>query len=144
MKTTVKLLLLAVIVALSGCTETNNSRVHVRDEIGSDTLTSNIVTRPIGQMFSAIVGEGIEVNESVLRTNKAGYLEVHVNGYNRSPETKRFKYKVEWLDAQGLLIPSRTSIWLPKSAMGKSQFTIIALATSPDAVNFRMDTKKWE
>jgi hypothetical protein len=44
----------------------------------------------------------------------------------------------------GLLIQSRTSAWLPTSAMGKSPFSLKAVASRPEAANFRMDTKKWE
>ena len=144
MKTITNILLFVIAVAVMGCFEQRDSRIHLREEIRSDTLGDNIVTRPVAHAFSALIGEGIEITEAVTRRNNAGFLELHVNGHNRSYQTKRFRYRVEWLDENGLLIQSKTSVWLPASAMGKSPFSLKAVAPTPKAVNFRMDTRKWE
>lgn len=136
--------LIALIVFSSGCQKQNDSRIHVREGVASDTLGSNIVTRPVVHAFSALIGEGIEVTQAVTRRNDAGFLELYVNGHNKSFGTKRFRYRVEWLDEDGLMIETKTSVWLPMSATGKSPFTIKAVAPRPQAVNFRMDTRKWE
>ena len=133
-----------LIVLASGCHQPQDSRIHVREKIGSDTLGSNIVTRPIAHAFSALIGEGIEITNAVTMRNEAGLLELHVTGFNRSYDTKRFRYRVEWLDENGLLIETKTSVWLPMSAMGKSPFSFKVVAPRPKAVNFRMDTRKWE
>jgi uncharacterized protein YcfL len=129
---------------ITGCHEQHDSRIHLRKEVRSDSLVDNIVTRPVAHAFSALIGEGIEITEAVTRRNNAGFLELHVNGYNRSYQTRRFKYRVEWLDEDGLLIQTKTSVWLRTSAMGKSPFSFKVVAPTPKAVNFRMDTKKWE
>jgi len=136
--------LIALIVFSYGCQKQNDSRIHVREGVASDTLGSNIVTRPVVHAFSALIGEGIEVTQAVTRMSDAGFLELYVNGNNTSYQTKRFRYRVEWLDKDGLMIETKTSVWLPMSAMGKSPFTIKAVAPRPQAVNFRMDTRKWE
>jgi uncharacterized protein YcfL len=138
------LLLIALIVFGSGCYKHNEPRVHLREEVGSDTAGSNIVTRPVQHFFSALIGEGIEVTKAVTRRNDAGFLELYINGRNESYETRRFRYKVEWLDADGILIETKTSVWQPFSATGKSPFTIKAVAPRTQAVDFRMDTRKWE
>ena len=144
MKTNLNILMFVIAFVVIGCSEQHDSRIHLREEIGSDTPGTNFVTRIVSHAFSALIGEGIEITEAITQRNDAGFLEVHINGYNRSYQTKRFRYKVEWLDKNGLLIQSRTSVWLPTSAMGKSPFSLKAVASSPEAVNFRMDTKKWE
>jgi uncharacterized protein YcfL len=138
------LLLIALMVFAIGCQKQNDSRIHVREGVASDTLGSNIVTRPVTHAFSALIGEGIVVTKAVTRRNDAGFLELYVNGQNQSYDTKRFRYKVEWLDADGIVIETKTSVWLPFSAMGKSPFTIKAVAPRTQAVDFRMDTRKWE
>jgi len=143
MKTITNILLLGIAVMITGCHE-HDSRIHLRQEVRSDSLIDNIVTRPVAYAFSALIGEGIEITEAVTRRNNAGFLELHVNGYNRSYQTRRFKYRVEWLDEDGLLIQTKTSVWLRTSAMGKSPFSFKVVAPTPKAVNFRMDTKKWE
>ncbi|MBN1457724.1 MAG: YcfL family protein [Sedimentisphaerales bacterium] len=145
MKTFITTTLFVLVLTVAGCFEPkHDSRIKLREEVGSSSLGDNIVTRTVGGAFSWLIGEGIDVKQAVTRRNEAGLMELHVNGYNRSYDTKRFKYRVEWLDADGMLIQSKTSVWLPMSAMGKSPFGIKAVAPTPEAVNFRMDTKKWE
>jgi len=138
------LVLLMLMVLASGCYKPKDERVHVREEIRSDSLDNNIVTRPVAHAFSGLIGEGLEITEAVTRRNDAGFLELYVSGMNNSFNTKRFRYRVEWLDADGLIVQTKTSTWLPMSAMGKSPFSIKVVAPRTNAVNFRMDTRKWE
>ena len=138
------LALATVVVCLYGCYKPQDPRIHAREGIRSDTLESNIVTRPVAHAFSALIGEGIVIKEAVMRRNRAGLLELQVSGLNKSYNTKRFRYRVEWLDNEGFVIESKTSVWLPMSAMGKSPFSFTVVAPRPEAVNFRMDTRKWE
>jgi uncharacterized protein YcfL len=130
---------------ISGCsTHKNDPRIHVREGVASDTPGSNIVTRPIQHAFSALAGDGIEITEAVTRRNEAGFLELYITGVNKSYNTKRFRYRVEWLDADGLLIETKTSTWLPMSATGKNTFSFKVTAPRMNAEDFRMDTRKWE
>jgi uncharacterized protein YcfL len=144
MKTIINLLLFAVALAFAGCNEPEGSKMHLRADVGNDDLVDNVVTRPVGYAFSALIGEGIQVDQAVLRRTKGGFLELNVNGRNNSQFTKRFRYRVEWLDADGQLVQSKTSVWLPMSAMGKSTFSFKVVAPRVEAVDFRMDTRKWE
>ena len=127
-----------------GCGEERDPRINVREGVGSDSIISNIVTRPVAKAFSALIGEGIEIDEAILRRNKAGLLELYINGHNESYSTKRFRYRVEWLDSNGLVIETKTSVWLRASAMGKSPFSLKVVAPRTEAADFRMDTRKWE
>jgi uncharacterized protein YcfL len=144
MRKIINIFLVGVSVLVTSCYEPRDSRIHVRQEIRSDTLDNNIVTRPVAMAFSALIGEGIEIDNAVTKRDDAGFLELYVNGHNRSYDTKRFRYRVEWLDESGLLIETKTSVWLPMSAMGKSPFSFKVVAPRTEAVNFRMDTRKWE
>lgn len=137
-------ILIGLIVLASGCYRHTEPRVHLREGVGSDTPGSNIVTRPVRHAFSALIGERIEITNAVTRMNDAGFLELYVNGRNESYNTTRFRYRVEWLDADGLLIETKTTTWKQMSATGKSPFTIKEVAPRTNAVGFRMDTRKWE
>jgi uncharacterized protein YcfL len=140
-----KVLLLISMIFLAGCgSKQKDPRIHVREGVASDTLGSNIVTRPVAHAFSALVGDGIEVTEAVTKRNDAGFLELYVSGVNKSYKTKRFRYRVEWLDADGLIVGTKTTTWLPMSAMGKSPFSFKVVAPRTNAVDFRIDTRKWE
>ncbi len=138
------LFLVTLTVLMAGCTPQADQRVNVREEVASDTIASNIVTRPVAYAFSAIIGEGIVIDKAFTKRNDSGLLEVYVNGFNKSVGTKRFRYRVEWLDENGQIIETKTSVWLPMSAMGKQPFSFKVVAPRPEAVNFRMDTRKWE
>lgn len=138
------ILLITFTVLACGCSNTKDSRIHMREGVGSDTLGSNIVTRPVTHAFSALIGEGLGVTEAVTRKNDDGMLELYVTGYNKSYDTKRFRYKVQWLDADGLPVETKTSTWLPMSATGKTSFSFKVVAPRTNAVDFRMDTRKWE
>jgi uncharacterized protein YcfL len=143
MKTITNILLAALVFTFAACDQQPN-KINLRSGIGSDNLGSNIVTKPIAYLFSGLIGEGIEIDKAILGRNDTGFLELNINGHNRSYNTKRFRYKIEWLDANGLMIQTKTSTWLPHSATGKSSFSIKAVAPRKEAVQFRMDTKKWE
>ena len=141
MRLTLYVLLLTTALCLAGCPQQEKG-VILQESIRSDTLGSNIVTKPIIHAFSAIIGEGIEIDRAVTYVNKDGFMELEVAGHNRSFGTKRFEYKVEWLDKSGMVIDSLTNKWLLTSAAGKSPFTIKAVSPRTDAVDFRMNTRK--
>ncbi|MFA5251356.1 MAG: YcfL family protein [Phycisphaerae bacterium] len=144
MKTITTILLFAVALAFASCNEPPGSKIHLRADVKNDDLVDNIVTRPVAYAFSALINEGIAVDQAVLRRTKGGVLELNVNGHNNSQFTRKFQYRVEWLDQDGVLIQTKTSVWQRMSAMGKSTFSFKVVAPKPEAVNFRMDTRKWE
>ena len=145
MKTITNILLFfAVAMVFISCNEPPGSKMHLRAGVGNDDVVDNVVTRPVAYAFSALIGEGIEINEAVMRRNKGGFLELNVNGTNNSQHTKKFQYRVEWLDQDGVLIQTKTSVWQRMSAMGKSPFSFKVVAPRKEAVSFRMDTRKWE
>jgi hypothetical protein len=141
MKTILSVLLTITAVVLSSC-KPHDPRVNLAEEVRSDTLTSNIVTRPVGSVFSGLIGEGIEVKRVTTGTNEAGFMVLQVEGFNHSAGTKRFEYKTEWVDGRGMVIDSAASAWLPVSARSKSQFSFKSVAPSREAVDFKIYTRK--
>ena len=96
-------LILSAIALLAGCApQQTDPRIAVQSGVGSDTLASNIITRPIGQVVSFVIGEGIVVDDVKEARTPEGFLEVQVGGYNQSMFKKRFDYKVEWMEASGM------------------------------------------
>jgi len=134
--------LLCVITLWSFGCQSQDKGVILQEGVASDTLANNIVTRPVIHAFSALIGEGLEVKQAVTRVNKDGFMELEVNGYNKSFDVRKFEYKVEWLDGSGMVIDSTTNKWLTWSAAGKSPFTIKAVAPRTTAVDFRMNTRQ--
>lgn len=142
MKTLLLIACMMASVVLIGCNEqSSDKRVKVQDKVKSDNLGGNVITRPLILAGSAMVGHGVEITDVKEMRNSAGLLEVNVKGYNRSYGTKKFEYFMEWLDKDGSVIESITNKWMPVSAVARSNFSFKTVATTPEAVDFRMNTR---
>jgi uncharacterized protein YcfL len=129
-------------ILLTGCGETTDKRVNLDTGIKSDNLANNALTRPVYGAFSLLIGEGIDLKDVKVFTNDAGFMEIQVTGYNRAIYTKRFDYKVEWLDKNGVVVDSKASVWMPVSAKSRTTFSFKAVAPAKNVVDFRMNTRK--
>lgn len=140
------IMLIVMMFLFSGCgnKQQQDSRVKLQEGVASDTLGSNIITKPLAHIYSAITGERIEFTNAALRRNSADILELQVEFYNRSYNTERFQYRIEWIDASGFVINSKTNVWLNTSVKGKSNGTITAFAPNESAVDFKMNTRDQE
>jgi hypothetical protein len=134
-------LLFVMTLGMWSCGPTQERGVITHSGVASDNLAMNIVTKPIVYAFSALIGEGIEIDRAVSVVNQDGFMELEVAGHNRSFDNRVFEYKVEWLDRNGMVIDSTTSKWIQTSAAGKSPFVIKAVAPRTTAVDFRMNTR---
>lgn len=140
------IMLIMMMFLLLGCgkKQQQDPRVKVQEGVASDTLGSNIITKPIAHIYSAITGQRIEFTNAALRRNGANILELQVEFYNRSYNTERFQYKVEWVDENGFTINSKTNVWFNTSVAGKSNGIITAIAPNASAVDFKMNTRDQE
>lgn len=135
-------LILTMMVIAAGCSSNNSSHVSVNQGVSSDSLSSNLITRPIENLIEAVAGPGVEVTLVTKRKNPQGFLEVQVNLYNKSKKTKRFQYRFQWLDADGFVLDTRASVWLDASITAKREDAIRGISPQPQAVDFRVDTRK--
>ena len=143
MKTLLLIACMVTSVVLTGCNEQScDSRVKVQDKVKSDNIGGNIITRPLISAGSAMVGHGIEINDVKQTRNEAGLLEVSIIGFNKAYNPSRFEYYMEWVDENGAVIESATDNWMPLSVNARSDFSFKVVATNPDAVDFRMNTRK--
>jgi len=139
MKIIWRLFVLSIVaLVIAGCSENKERRVVLGSAVGS----GDPVTRPIREAFSVLVGEGLEVRDARVIRNDSGIMELNVRLYNNSKVTKRFQYKVDWFDEKGALIPSKASVWKPKSVTGKSPLALREVAPNKDASDYIMVTRK--
>ena len=132
----------ASIVILNGCKEYKDERVSLDTGVKSDTLANNALTRPVYGAFSLLAGYGIDLKDVKVFRNETGFMEIQVTGYNRAVYTKRFDYKVDWLDNNGIAVDSKASVWTHISAKSRTDFRFKAVAPTKDVVNFNMNTRK--
>lgn len=70
-------------------------------------------------------------------TDAAGFLKVQLETYNSSRKRKLFTYRVEWFDAQGMVIHLPTATSIPMSLEARETKFITATAPTPQAKDFR-------
>jgi uncharacterized protein YcfL len=93
------------------------------------------------KFVSVLVGEGIEINDLKERRTSNDLLEVQLSGYNHALSRKKFDYRVEWLDADGMVLNSTMTKWTIVSAMSKSAFAFRVIAPNARAENYRINTR---
>jgi uncharacterized protein YcfL len=139
-----KTLIIACLTSLLlvGCHPgSSDTRVNTATGVKSDTLTNNVITRPIGSFINFFLGPGIEITGVTDRRNASNFLEVQITGVNHATKRKIFDYRVEWLDADGMLVDTPMTTWLPQSVMPGTTFSFKAIAPNPKATDFRVITR---
>jgi uncharacterized protein YcfL len=132
---------LSVIICVAGCYQQHDQDVKLQSQVRSDSLDNNIITRPIGEAVSFLIGQGIKVeNIKEVRTAE-GFLQVQVSGRNESAFKKVFEYRPEWMDTNGIIIDSIMSKWMTKSVPANSDFSIRVISPSPNAADYRINTR---
>ncbi len=80
----------------------------------------------------------VDVQEVKERVRDDGLLEIQINAQNDTDEYKLFKYRVDWQDKDGFLIPSLSSKWADFPAHKNSNFKINVVAPSPKATAYQV------
>ena len=68
-------------------------------------------------------------------------MQVQVSGRNESAFKKRFEYRAEWLDGNGIIIDSVMSKWMIMSVPANSDFSFKVISPSPNAADYRINTR---
>lgn len=132
----------AVALGMAGCHKaTSDSRVNMASGVRSDSAGNNIIVRPVAEFVSVVVGDGIEITDLKERRTPEDLLEVQLSGYNHAMSRRKFDYRVEWLDGDGMVLSSIMTKWMTQSAMPRSSFAFRAIAPNPRAVDFRINTR---
>jgi uncharacterized protein YcfL len=135
------MVVLSLIVLAAGCYQQHDPAVKLQSNVRSDSLDNNIITRPIGAVVSFLIGQNIKVNNIKEARTPEGFLEVQVSGRNESAFKKRFEYRTEWLDANGMIIDSIMSKWMLVSVPANSDFSFKVIAPNPRAADYRINTR---
>ena len=84
------------------------------------------------------VEEYVNVQDIKERIRDDGLLEIQINAQNDTNEYKLFKYRVDWQDKDGFLIPSLSSKWADFPAHKNSKFKINIVAPSAKATAYQV------
>jgi len=89
-----------------------------------------------------IIDDGLRIGLSVtdIKTTPhyGGFMEVQVTGKNHMSVYKKLEYRIEWLNQNGMLIPSVMSGWTGFPAYQNTEFRFKAVAPAMSAQDFRI------
>lgn len=121
----------AGIFLLSACTTVNT--VERATPIGTKQMIADkrIITDSTLNKKVSIIG----LNES---TTSGGFLQVQIEVLNRKNSMQDFSYRFEWLDMNGMLLNTPTSVWIPRQIEGQETLSITAVAPITTAKDFRV------
>ncbi|TCD48270.1 YcfL family protein [Chlorobium sp. N1] len=74
--------------------------------------------------------------------NGGGLMEVQVTGRNKTSSYRLLEYRIEWFDADGILVPSVMTRWTKFPAFEKAGFSFSAVAPKPGVSDFRIIIRK--
>jgi len=128
---TANLAFVIMLAALAGCT-TVNTVERAQPVAQKQMVDDKRVTTDAGLNRRVRI---IGVNES---TGAGGLLKVQVEVLNTTRSLQGFNYKFEWFDADGNLVSSPTSAFLPRQIEGKESQFLSATAPTMTAKDFRL------
>jgi len=77
----------------------------------------------------------IGINVATVTT---GFLKIQLEVQNLSSSAQAFAYRVEWFDANGMIVETPLSIWIDRRIQGGETLSITALAPNVTAKDFRI------
>jgi len=84
------------------------------------------------------VSKYVDVQDIKERIRDDGLMEIQINAQNDTDDYKLFKYRVDWQDKDGFLIPSLSSKWADFPAHKNSKFKINVIAPSVKATAYQV------
>ena len=83
------------------------------------------------------LGTDVWVTDVRLAKGPSSHFTLQANVVNNTSGVVRMDYRVEWLDATGMAIPSVVSTWQPMAMAPRAVVPLQATAPAPEAVDFR-------
>ncbi len=71
-------------------------------------------------------------------TVSTGFLKIQVEVQNLSSSLQSFAYRVEWFDANGMVVNTPTSAWIDRQIQGGETQSLTAIAPTETAKDFRV------
>jgi uncharacterized protein YcfL len=109
------------------------------------TTTNCVATKPVDPRVTVIdnfLTTDISITDVTAVDNKSGFMETQVTGINKTSLYKQLEYKIEWIDQNGLKIPTIMSRWTKFPAYKNSAFKFKAVAPKATATDFRIIIRK--
>jgi uncharacterized protein YcfL len=127
---------LAAALLASGCATSVNTVSRATPEATPNYVADQrvITDSSLGRKLAIV-----SVNESKVSTN---LLKIQVTLENRSTKPQAFNYKFDWISQDGMELSGPTGGWKQIQLEGRETRSVSAVATSPNAVDFRLKLRE--
>ena len=119
-----------LLILVAGCTKPVNT-VERAEPLGQPRVVDDrrIVT-------DKYLGDRLAVRRVIESTVSGNLLKIQVDLQNESRDRLTFNYRFEWYDLDGMQVQTPTSVWRPKTLLGKESTAVAAVAPNPRAKDF--------
>ncbi|WP_432799364.1 YcfL family protein [Poriferisphaera sp. WC338] len=124
-------ILMAGSITLVGCTTVNTVASDSGEPGYNSVPTRKIITD--GSLRSK--ARVVDIRESRVGND---HLKIQAEILNTTSSRKSFNYRIDWLNADGMSIPSLMTKWKTKSIAGKETAFVTAVAPTSKAADFRL------
>ncbi len=134
MKNTFCCLALATsLIVAGGCRKQSLNTVERQDPIGVADYVDDkrIIT-------DGSLNKIVRVQDVRQSRTPADVLKVQVDVLNTRNGDHRFNYLFEWYDMNGMLVETPLSVWRPMQIQGKERLSLVGVAPTPNAMDFRL------
>ncbi len=90
------------------------------------------------QVLSGFWGTNIRITDIRNTINSSNLLLVQITGINDGSDYLQMEYRAEWLDKNGMLIPSKMTHWVPFPAFEETEFRLRIVAPKPAATDYKI------
>jgi len=77
----------------------------------------------------------IGINVATIST---GFLQIQIEVQNLSSSTQAFAYRIEWFDANGMIIHTPLTTWIDRQILGGETISLTGIAPTETAKDFRI------
>lgn len=126
-------ILFSVVAALSGCSA--NPVISAEKKSADDDASAPELTRVV---VTGGLAKDIKINGVRQAKVSGDLLKVQFNVSNVAGSPRRILYKVEWFDANGLMINDSSQVALSQLVRAGEPVALQSVATTPIAQNFRI------
>ena len=71
-------------------------------------------------------------------TVSSGFLKIQIEVQNLTSSTQTFAYRIEWFDANGMILHTPLTIWIDRQIQGGETLSLTGIAPTETAKDFRI------
>ncbi len=125
------LTMLASSLLMSGCTTVNT--IEPAQPVAQRQMLSDKRVITDTGLYGSVRPVGINV-----ATISTGFLKIQIEVQNLSSSPALFAYRIEWFDANGMIVHTPVTTWIDRQIQGGETLSLTGIAPTETAKDFRI------